>query len=84
MNRRHFMRTMFGTALFIAVNPSISLETVKIYTEFDPNRHIIGPSRLSQIVGLEWERMAPHMRRLFERDDVFYRVLKAKDHTYDE
>lgn len=33
----------------------------------------------SQIVALELERILPHIRTLFERDDIFYRILSKKE-----
>jgi hypothetical protein len=32
---------------------------------------------LSEIVAIDLERMAPMVRRLFERDDMFYRLISV-------
>lgn len=33
---------------------------------------------LGEIVALEFERIIPHLRNLFERDDTFYRLLRTE------
>lgn len=33
---------------------------------------------MSQIIALEYERILPHIRDLFERDDTFYRILNKE------
>jgi hypothetical protein len=39
---------------------------------------------MSQIVAAELERIVPHIRSIFERDDLFYEVLAKEAHIMSE
>lgn len=74
MNRREFMQRMFGTAVSLVVQPTI------IIPDFIDTRLFTGGVSLShsKIIAAEMARILPHMKTLFDRDDVFYRLMNRE------
>lgn len=80
MNRRHFMRTMFGTAVTLVIQPTIIIPKDYVW---DKIRYDLIPVNMnalnfSSVVAAELERVMPHIHTLFERDDVFFDTFKLK------
>src|SRR5215510_12386188 len=76
LNRRQFLRLLAsGVAGTIA---SQELDWDRLLW-VPGEKRIFLPSKtisLSEIVAAEIARITPHIRTLFERDDMFYRILK--------
>lgn len=72
MNRREFFRLGAAAIAGLAIDPEELLWVPSRSRIFVP-----GIARLStsQIVAAEMERILPHVRTLFQRDDLFYRSL---------
>lgn len=70
--RRDFLKLLLSTPI------AATLDVEKLL--WIPEKTIfILPARLylsvSQIMAIELERIVPHIRELFERDDTFYRIM---------
>ena len=76
VNRRTFLRTLALGVVGLELDVDRLLWVPGSKTIFLPSVEHKGFS-LSEIVALEMERVAPKIRTLFERDDLFYAALKS-------
>jgi hypothetical protein len=74
MNRRAFLRLLASGVVGHTLDIDRLLWVPGQKTIFLPTEHHTGLTT-SQIVAIELERIMPHIRNLFERDDTFYRLL---------
>jgi hypothetical protein len=75
MNRRDFVRailTGLAASYEIDVDKIMWVPGAKTIFIPSPNHGLTE----AQIVAMELERMIPHLKDLFERDDVFYRQIE--------
>jgi len=73
MNRRGFLKFLLSTPLAATIDYEQLLWVPK------PMIVVPGPPKLvnlSEIVAVELDRMAPHIRHIFERDDTFFKAIK--------
>lgn len=74
MNRREFLRASIILLSSQAIDPEELLWVPNKSRIFVPSMPRV-PMSMSAIVALETERIMPHVRILFERDDTFYKEL---------
>lgn len=72
MNRRDFLK-------FLLVTPAAEFVDYEKLLWIPGEKTIFLPSKLTldEILAIEMERLLPTVKKLFERDDTFYAVLKA-------
>jgi len=76
MNRREWFKLMMTGAAGLVLDPDKLLWVPGQKTIFIPSGRSL---TYSQIVSAEYERILPHIRTLFERDDIFYKTIR--DHN---
>jgi len=81
MKRREFLKLLGTGVAGLVVGSELDLDRLL----WVPNtKKIFLPSRTglteSQIIAAEFERIVPHIQRLFERDNLFYQVLDGGMH----
>ena len=74
MNRREWLKLILSGAAGLALDPEKLLWVPGQKTIFIPSGKIL---TYSQIVSMEYARIIPHLNNLFERDDMFYKVIKS-------
>ena len=74
MNRREWLKLILSGAAGLALDPEKLLWVPGQKTIFIPSGKIL---TYSQIVSMEYARIIPHLNNVFERDDMFYKVIKS-------
>ena len=74
MNRREWLKLILSGAAGLALDPEKLLWVPGQKTIFIPPGKIL---TYSQIVSMEYARIIPHLNNVFERDDMFYKVIKS-------
>lgn len=72
MNRRQFLELLIAGGVGLTLDPDRLLWVPNQKKIFIPSGKILTES---QIIAAEWNRILPHVRHLFERDDTFYHML---------
>jgi len=74
VNRREWLKLILSGAAGLALDPEKLLWVPGQKTIFIPSGKIL---TYSQIVSMEYARIIPHLNNVFERDDMFYKVIKS-------
>jgi hypothetical protein len=77
MNRRDFLRYLIAAPIAAHLDVEKLLWIPGEKTIFIPSGKVLS---ISQIVAIEFERVLPKIRDMFERDDLFYRELFKRGH----
>jgi len=80
MRRRDFLKFLLGTAAASYIDYEQLLWIPGEKTIFIPPVH--KPFKFltqSEIISIELERITPHLKRLFEQDDLFYQRITSRE-----
>ena len=78
MNRRQFLTLLASGVIGHALDVDKLLWVPDQKKIFIPSP-TFKPLSYAEILAVEFERVIPHIRTLFEKDDLFYRTIISKD-----